>query len=67
MRERDPGRADRRLVKVALTERGRDVVAEGIAAQTKRDLAWLEVLDDEQLQSFHDLLHKISKQPDPTR
>jgi len=67
VRKREPNRADRRLVKIALTARGKDVVAQGIVARTKHDLAWLEILDSEQLQTFHDLLQKISRQPDPAR
>jgi DNA-binding MarR family transcriptional regulator len=67
VRKRDPDRADRRIVKIALTPRGKAVVAEGIVAQTKRDLAWLEVLDSDQLQTFHDLLQLMSRRPDPAR
>lgn len=67
VRKRDPNRADRRLVKIALTARGKEVAAEGIVAQSKRDLAWLEVLDSEQLQTFHDLLQLVSRRPDPAR
>jgi DNA-binding MarR family transcriptional regulator len=66
-RKRDPNRADRRLVNIALTERGNDVVIEGMAGQKKRDLAWLEVLDSEQLRTFHDLVQVLSRQADPPR
>jgi DNA-binding MarR family transcriptional regulator len=66
-RKRDPDRADRRLVRIALTKRGNEVVIEGMAGQKKRDLAWLEVLDSEQLRAFHDLLQVLSRQADPPR
>jgi hypothetical protein len=38
-----------------------------MVAQKKRDLAWLEVLDTEQLCTFHDLLQVLSREPDPPR
>jgi DNA-binding MarR family transcriptional regulator len=66
-RKRDPDRADRRLVKIALTPRGYEVVSQGVEVQKKRDLAWLEVLDTEQLRTFHDLLQVLSRRPDPPR
>jgi DNA-binding MarR family transcriptional regulator len=66
-RKRDPDRTDRRLVKIALTPRGHEVMVEGVEVQKKRDLAWLEVLGTEQLRTFHDLLQVLSRQPDPPR
>jgi hypothetical protein len=54
-------------VKIALTPRGNEVVIEGVVAQKKRDLAWLEILDTDQLRAFHDLLQVLSRQPDPPR
>jgi DNA-binding MarR family transcriptional regulator len=66
-RKRDPDRADRRLVRIALTGRGNEVVVEGMAGQKKRDLAWLEVLDSAQLRTFNDLLQVLSRQADPPR
>jgi DNA-binding MarR family transcriptional regulator len=66
-RKRDPNRADRRLVKIALTPRGNEVVIEGMVAQEKRDLAWFGILDTDQLRTFHDLLQVLSRQLDPAR
>jgi DNA-binding MarR family transcriptional regulator len=66
-RKRDADRADRRLVRIALTKRGNNVVVEGMAGQKKRDLAWLEVLDPQQLRTFHDLLQVLTRQVDPPR
>lgn len=66
-RKRDPNRADRRLVNIALTPRGYDIVVEGVMIQKTRDLAWLEVFDSEQLRTFHDLLQILSRRDDPAR
>jgi DNA-binding MarR family transcriptional regulator len=63
LRERD--RADGRLVRIGLTERGRAELRDGMREQAERERAWFVALPEENRQQLVELLGTLADQPTP--
>lgn len=56
--------ANRRLVRVALTAKGRRMLAESIPIQAERERAWLDALTPDDLATLKRLIHRLLSQAD---
>lgn len=57
--------SNRRLVRVALTDKGRDMLARSIPIQAQREQAWLAILTPPELAALKSAVHRLVTQPLP--
>ncbi len=63
--ERTVDPSNRRLVQVALTEKGHGALAEAIPVQAERERNWLAVLSSQDLSDLKRIMNRLLEQPDP--
>jgi DNA-binding MarR family transcriptional regulator len=63
---RNVNTSNRRLVRVSLTEKGTQVLAESIPVQATREHAWLAPLSASELATLKRLVHRLMAQGEPT-
>lgn len=63
--ERNVNMSNRRLVRVSLTEKGRDMLATSIPPQARREQAWLAILTPQELAAMKNIVHRLMTQPLP--
>jgi DNA-binding MarR family transcriptional regulator len=62
---RSTNTSNRRLVRVSLTEKGRDALASSIPIQARREQAWLAILTPRDLAAVKRVIHRLMTQPLP--
>jgi DNA-binding MarR family transcriptional regulator len=62
---RSTNTSNRRLVRVSLTEKGRDALASSIPIQARREQSWLAILTPRELAAVKRVIHRLMTQPLP--
>jgi DNA-binding MarR family transcriptional regulator len=62
---RIPNKSNRRLVRVSLTEKGKEALANAIPVQARREQAWLAILTPPEIAAMKGIVHRLMTQPFP--
>jgi DNA-binding MarR family transcriptional regulator len=67
MIKRAANSSNRRLVRVTLTKKGHDALADAIPVQAERERDWLAILSLRELRDLKRIMNRLLEQPDPER